>query len=134
MPSLKILCPTRWTVRTRTIEAVVSNYEVVITSLIEIHDTGRDEYALKAGGYLSTMEKFSAFFGLKLSHLIYSATEQLSIALQGQNTTMQEAVESANLALRFLESQRNDDMFDRFYSRIVEDSTTTNIRACFTTV
>ena len=68
------------------------------------------------------MEKFSAFFGLKLPHLIFSATEQLSITLQGRNTTMQEAVESADLAIRFLQSQRNDDIFDRFYSRIIEDS------------
>ena len=121
-PSLKPLCPTRWTVRTRAIEAVISNYAVLTTALIEIHDSGRDEYALKAGGYLSTMERFSAFFGLKLSHLIFSATEQLSITLQGRNTTMQEAVESANLAIKFLQSQRNDDTFDRFYSRITEDS------------
>ena len=64
-----------------------------------------DEYALNAGGYLNTMEKFSAFFGLKLSHLIFSATEQLSITLQGRNTTMQEAVDSANLTIRFLQSQ-----------------------------
>ena len=97
-PSLKPLCPTRWTVHTRAIEVVISNYEVLITALIETHDTGRDEYALKAGGYLSTMEKFSAFFWLKLSHLIFSAT---AVTLQGRNTTMQEAVESANLAIGF---------------------------------
>ena len=94
---------------------------MLTTALIEIHESGRDEYALKAGGYLNTMEKFSAFFGLKLSHLIFSATEQLSITLQSRNTTMQEAVDSADLAIRFLQSQR-DDIFDRFYSRIVEDS------------
>ena len=121
-PSLKPLCPTRWTVRTRAIESVLTNYEVLTSALVEIHDSGRDEYALKAGGYLSTMDKFSTFFGLKISHLIFSATEQLSITLQGCNTTMQEAVDSANLAIMFLQSQRNDDVFDRFYSRIIEDS------------
>ena len=120
-PTLKPLCPTRWTVRTRAIQAVISNYQVLTTALIEIHDSGRDEYALKAGGYLNTMENFSAYFGLKLSHLIFSATEQLSITLQGRNTTMQEAVDSANLAIKFLQSQRNDNAFSRFYSRIVED-------------
>ena len=70
-PSLKPLCPTRWTVRTKAIEAVLSNYEVLTTALIDIHENGRDEYALKAGGYLRTMEKFST------SYLIFSATEQL---------------------------------------------------------
>lgn len=77
--------------------------------MIEIHDSGRDEYALNAGGYLNTMENFSTYFGLKLSHLIFSTTQQLSITLQGCNTTMQEAVDSCNLAIKFLLSQRNED-------------------------
>ena len=121
-PTLKPLCPTRWTVYTRAIESVVSNYEVLTSALVEIHQSGRDEYALKAGGYLTTMDKFSTFFGLKVSYLIFSATEQLSLTLQGRSTTIQEAVDSANLAIQFLQSQRNEDVFDRFYSRTVEDS------------
>lgn len=47
--SLKPLCPTCWTVRTKAIEAVLSNYEVLTTALINIPENGRDEYALKAG-------------------------------------------------------------------------------------
>ena len=35
---------------------------------------------------------------------------------------MQEAVDSANLAVKCLESQRNQDSFNNFFSRIVEDS------------
>lgn len=38
-PSLKPLCPTRWTVRTRAIQAVISNYEVLTIAMIEIHDS-----------------------------------------------------------------------------------------------
>ena len=66
-PSLKPLCPTRWTVRTGAINAVLANYE--------------------AGGILHAMEKFCTFFGLHLSHLVFSATEQLSLRLQGKDTT-----------------------------------------------
>ena len=119
---MKPLCPTRWTVRTRSLGAIASNYAVLTIALLEIHEGGRDEYALKAGGYLATMDKFSTYFGIKLSYLLFSATEQLSMTLQGQDTTIQEAVSGAHLAIKFLENQRNDDKFDRFYSRIVEDS------------
>ena len=45
---------------------------------------------------------FSTFFGLKLSHLIFSAIKQLPISLQGKNTSMQEAVFAADLAIKFL--------------------------------
>lgn len=121
-PTLKPLCPTHWTVRTRAIEAIASNYEVLTKALTAIHESGRDEYALKAGGHLTTMERFSTYFGLQLSHLIFSATEQLSLTLQGQNTTIQEAVGSARLTVNFLEQQRKDEKFDRFYTRVTEES------------
>ena len=74
-PSLKPLCPTRWTVRTRVLGAIASNYAVLTTALLEIHEGGRDEYALKAGGYLATMDKFSTYFGVKLSYLQQNSSQ-----------------------------------------------------------
>lgn len=83
-----------------------SQYEVLL-KLLEVHEGGRNEYAQKAEGYLNDMDnKFSTFFGLMLSHLIFSATEQLSITLQAMNTTMQDVVECSKLAISFLERQR----------------------------
>ena len=62
-------------------------------------------------------------FGLQfLSHLIFSATEQLSITLQGVDTTIQECVHASKLALSYLEVQRTDDSFECFYLNIVEES------------
>ena len=58
-----------------------------------MQNSGRDEYAVKAGGYLSSRDRLSAFFDLKLAHLIFSATKQLSVTLQAMATTMQDAVE-----------------------------------------
>ena len=52
---------------------------------------------MKAGGYLNQMEKFSCLFGLKLSHLVFAATEQLSLTIQGKDTTIAEAVQASKL-------------------------------------
>ena len=68
------------------------------------------------------MEKFSTFFGLKLSHLVFSGTEQLSISLQGKDTTVQESINAAELAVKFLERLRQESLFDEFYSGVVEAS------------
>ena len=119
---MKPLCPTCWTVCMTALEAIITNYEVLMNALIEIRDGGSDEYAFKTGGYVALMDKFSTYFGLKLSFLIFSATEQLSVTLQGRNTTIQEAVQSSNLTIKFLEQQRKDVRFDVFYSRLVQDS------------
>ena len=91
--TLKPLCPTRWTVRTAAISAVLTNYSVLCVALEEINTETHDEYGLKAGGYLAQMESFSTYFGLKLSHLLFSGAEQLSLTLQGKDTTIQEAAE-----------------------------------------
>ena len=60
--SLKSLCPTCWTVHTKAHHGTIgSNYGVLTKALVEIHESGRDEYALTAGGYLLTMDKFSTY-------------------------------------------------------------------------
>ena len=56
---LKPLCPTRWTARTAAIDAIVKDYPVSMDTLEEINATTRDEYGMKAGGYLQSMEKFN---------------------------------------------------------------------------
>ena len=80
-PSLRPLCPTCWTVQTSAIQSVLSNYAVLCDTLYKVIEEGRDDYAIKAGGILSVMEKLSSNFGLQLLHLIFSAMEQLSLGL-----------------------------------------------------
>lgn len=47
----------------------------------------------------SMMEKFSTFIGLKVSHLVFSETEQVATTLQYRNITAQEAIAAINTAL-----------------------------------
>ena len=119
---LRPLCPTRWTVRTGAIGAVISNYSTLCTVLEEVNSTGRDEYAMKAGGILRMLEKFATFFGLKLCFMVFSSTEQLSRTLQGKDTTIQEAKGAAMLAESRLRRQRNDDAFEKFYELVVTEA------------
>ena len=73
----------------------------VLMELCEVHQTTRDEYGLKAYGLLSALEIFSTLFGLKLSYLIFGASETLSKSLQGKGTTLQKAFAAVNLAKAF---------------------------------
>ena len=95
---LRPLCPTRWTVQTGAIGAVLSNYSTLCTVLEEVNSTGHNEYAMKVGEILRMLEKFATFFGLKLCFMVFSSTEQLSCTLQGKDTTIQEAKGAAMLA------------------------------------
>ena len=120
-PSLRTLCPTRWTVRNTAISSVLKNYKTLMSALDQIQE-GHDEYAAKASGLLNRMEDFDTFFGLKLSYLIFAPAEQCSTNIQAVDITVQEAMKGAKVLVSHLNSLRKDTMFDRFYLDAVEES------------
>ena len=120
---LKPLCPTRWTVCTVAIESVVENYEPLTQAMEEINRTSHDEYGAKVGRILAQLHTFDTYFGFKLSHLVFSATEQLSCFLQTKNVSLQEALRQAAAAVRFFERNRSDEAFCYYYKQVVEDFT-----------
>ena len=67
-------------------------------------------------------KNLAPFLVYKLSHLIFSGIEQLSLTLQGKDTTIQEAIIAAELAIGHLQWQRKDDVFNTFYSHTVESA------------
>ena len=112
---IKPLCPTRWTVRTGALDAIIKNYEVIYMELDIVSKDSSDESSNKSPGLKALMEKFSTFFGLKLSFMVFSAMEEFSKVLQSSNLSAQEASSAAASALKFLKRQRSDDQFTAFY-------------------
>ena len=112
-----------WTVRTAAIESVVENYEPLTQAMEEINRTSHDEYVAKVGRILAQLHTFDTYFGFKLSHLVFSATEQLSRFLQTKNVSLREALRQAAAAVRFFERNRSDEAFCYFYKQVVEDFT-----------
>ncbi|XP_028419289.1 zinc finger MYM-type protein 1-like [Dendronephthya gigantea] len=118
---LKPLCPTRWTVRTGAINAILKNYEIICNELEQVSkDSGPS--ASNASGYVALMERFQTFFGLRLSYLVFSATEQLSRTLQGHDLNAQDAAMAVSQAVSFLTRQRSDAAFSEFFQATVSKS------------
>ena len=109
-PGLKPLCPTRWTVHTEAIQAVIMNYSVLFCELEKIGEESCGEASRKSVGVLAIMERFTTFFGLK------------SKTLQYKDINAQEVLTSVNAAKRFLERQRDHLPFKSFYSSVVEEA------------
>ena len=59
--SLRPLCPTRWTIRTGAIDAVLRNYAALVDTLGKISDETHDDYGRRAGGILTVLERFDTF-------------------------------------------------------------------------
>lgn len=121
-PQLKPLCPTRWTVRTGAIDAIIKNYDVIRQELEQISDGTCGEASSRALGLLSLMDKFASFFGLRMSLLVFSASEQLSLTLQGHDIHAQQAMLAANAMKRYLQRQRSETSFNAFYQLVLQES------------
>lgn len=128
-PSLRMICPTRWTVRHTSINSILRNYKQLLTALEEIQ-LGHDEYAARACGLLAQMRSFEIFFALKLAYLVFSAAEQLSINLQAIDLTVQEALSGARLLSTHLHSIRDEAYFNRFYASVFQESSTLTDEPC----
>ena len=119
--SIHSLCPTRWTVRTGAMQAIVANYEVLHETM-EKSSHGTDDCSRRAGGVLALMERFSTYFGLKLSILIFGITEQLSVALQGVNTTVNDSYHAVDVCIKALEKNRADEAFHSFFEKVKSEA------------
>ena len=113
-PGLKPLCPTRWTVRTESLHAVIKNYSLIIKELDVISEEAKGDSARKSLGIVALMDKFSTYFGLKVSFMVFSAMEQLSKTLQYRDINAQEVLSSVRMANNFLKRQRSDPAFILF--------------------
>ena len=56
------------------------------------------------------MEKFSTFFGLKLSYLLFGATEQTSTTIQANDISAEGTLFFVTDAISFLHHQRNEEL------------------------
>ena len=61
---LRPLCPTRWTVRTEALNALLRNYAAIVQALEQISEESHDDYGRRANGLLSQLERFDTFIGL----------------------------------------------------------------------
>ena len=86
---IRTLCRTRWTVRSGAMQAIISNYKV-LQEAMEVSSHGSDDCSRRANGILALMERFATYFGLKLSILIFSITEQMSIHLQRKDGSVED--------------------------------------------
>ena len=119
---LRPLCPTRWTVRTGAINAVIKNYPAILQALQITVDTSYDDYGRRANGLLAQLQRFDTYFGLKLSYLVFSGTEQTSINLQSKNTSVQDALSCAEVARSYTNRLRCDCSFEEFYAVVVKEA------------
>ena len=63
-------------VKTSAIDAILKHYLALLESFETVNTESHDDYGCRARGVLSLLQRYETLFGLHLSHLIFSASEQ----------------------------------------------------------
>jgi len=88
---VRVLCPTRWTVRAASLQSILDNYEVLLGVWEETQESSLDsETRARIVGVEAQMGKFDFLFGVSLGALILFHSDNLSKMLQHKSMSAAE--------------------------------------------
>ena len=118
-PGIRVLCPTRWTVRANALKSILDNYNVLLElwaeSLERVKDT---EMKARVQGVAAQMMKFDYFFGVSLGLLILNHSDNLIKTMQKARISAAEGQVAAAMTVSTLKSLRNDASFELFWQKV----------------
>ena len=128
-PGFRTLCPTRWTVRSKSLSSVRQNNSVLQQSLSTFADFAKHdmETSARVNGIRSQMEKFSFLFGVMLGESVLGMAENLSCVLQSKKISAADGQAAAELTLDTMLKHRTDSAFTKFWNKVVKHSETVDV-------
>ena len=117
-PGIRVLCPTRWTVRADSLSSIISNYEILQSTWQEAIAAARDtETKARIQGVSSQMTTFDYWYGNILGEMILRHTDNLSSTLQKSSLSAAEGQQVAQMTVATIKSLRSDESFDIFWEK-----------------
>lgn len=120
-PGFRVMCPTRWTVRSESLGGVIQNYNVIQCLWKRCFEITKDsETRAHILGVQTMMTNFDFLFGVCLGHEILRHTDNISKALQHKDMSAAEGQRLAKVTITTLTNKRSDKAFDQFYADTTE--------------
>ena len=117
-PGIRVLCPTRWTIRAESIHSIIANYETLERTWEEALQATQEAKA-RIQGVAAQMRTFTFFFGSMLSELVLKHTDNLSRTLQHVSMSAAEGQQVASMTVATFNSIRSDGQFDLFWDLVI---------------
>ena len=118
-PGIRVLCPTRWTVRPEALKSILDNFNVLLEvwteSLERVKDT---EVKARIQGVAAQMMKFDYFFGVSLGLLILRHTDNPNRMMQKADMSAAEGQVITAMTVSTLSASRKNASFDLFWQKI----------------
>ena len=114
-PGIRVLCPTRWTVRAESMKNIIENHSVLAELWDHACSVVKDtDMIARIRGVAAQMTLLDFFYGLVLGELLLQHTDNLSRALQHSSISAAEGPVIATMTVTTLRSLRADDSFNVF--------------------
>ena len=127
-PGIRVLCPTRWTVKAEALKSIVDKFEVLQHLWEEsLEYVKESEMRARILGVSDRMMKFDFFFGAILGETVLSHSDNLSRTLQKGDISASEGQGVAEMTVTCLKTLRTDDNFALFWSKVTKKATQLNI-------
>ena len=127
-PGIRILCPTRWTVRAEALASIAENYEALQLTWDTARNAVRDtEMRARIGGVAVQMEHFDFFFGIQLGRKLLNIVDNLSRSLQAKTISACEGQMLVCMTQATFRSMRNDESFDLFWDYVEKSRTLVDV-------
>lgn len=118
-PGIRILCPTRWTVKASSLSSIISNYDVLLCTWEEAVLVTKDtECKARIRGVATQMKTFTFVYGALLGEMIFKHADNLSSTLQHKSMSAAEGQQVALMTVETLKRIRTDALFDSFWSKV----------------
>ena len=119
-PGIRVLCPTRWTVRADSMKSIICNYEVLIELWEKATEIVKDtETIARIRGVAAQMSTFSFYFGLVLGEMLLRHSDNLNKTLQHDKLSAAEGQAIAVMTNTTLASLRNEKHYDLFWQKVI---------------
>ena len=120
-PGIRILCPTRWTVRAQSLKSIIGNYEVLLDLWDDCLDVVKQaELRSRIIGVQAQMSNFGFYWGINLGELLLRHVDNLSKTLQNPKVSVASGQEIASKTVENLQHIRNERDFSLFYDMVLE--------------
>ena len=116
---IKPLCPTRWLVRVKAIETLLSQYGQVMESVDDIGKS-KTNSATRCSGLLKQLTCGSNVLGLMMALDILTPLEQLNRSLQSTSATVSGMLQAIEQTLSDLRDLRTDSAFDALLNKAMK--------------
>ena len=118
-PGLRILCPTRWTVRAEALTSISENYTTLQMTWDVAKEATKDtEMRARIGGIALQMDTFDFVYGVELGRKLLNIVDNLSRSLQSSTISACEGQKLVSTTTTTIQSMRSDECFDIFWKYV----------------